>query len=158
MKEVIPHERIESHIFELRGKKVMLDRDLADLYGVVTKALNQAVSRTIGRFPDDFSFKLTWAETRFLRSQIVTLEKGAYSKYPSRAFTEHGILMLSSVLRSEKAVNVNIQIMRTFVKLREMIHNYSELSERIQKIEKRADAESREIWKAIRLLQSTVIK
>jgi hypothetical protein len=158
MNEIVPRERIEKRIRELRGKKVMLDRDLAELYGVETKALNQAVARNIERFPDDFSFKLTRDEARSLRSQFVTLEQGAYSKYPPRAFTEHGILMLSSVLRSERAIQVNIQIMRAFVKMREMIQGYRELVERIQKIEKRQDAESREIWKAIRLLQGTVMK
>jgi hypothetical protein len=158
MSEVVPHERIEKRIHELRGNKVMLDADLAELYGVVTKALNQAVSRNKERFPADFMFRLTWDEAKSLRSQIVTLKQGEHFKYPPNAFTEHGILMLSSVLRSERAVQVNIQIMRTFSKMREMMQGYRELIERIQKIERRQDVESREIWKAIRLLQSTVMK
>jgi hypothetical protein len=158
VKDVIPHESIEKRIHELRGKKVMLDMDLAELYGVVTKALNQAVSRNRERFPDDFMFRLTWDEAKSLRSQFVTLKQGGHFKYPPNAFTEHGILMLSSVLKSERAVQVNIQIMRTFSKMREMMQGYRDLIERIQKIERRQDVESREIWKAIRLLQSTVMK
>ena len=158
MRDVIPHERIESRIVELRGRKVMLDRDLAELYGVETKALNQAVTRNIERFPDDFSFKLTWDEAHSLRSQSVTLEQGAYAKYPPRAFTEHGILMLSNVLRSERAVAVSIEIVRVFTKMREMVRGYRELTERVQKIERRQDVESREIWKAIRLIQGTMMR
>jgi hypothetical protein len=158
MNEAIPHERIEKRIHELRGKKVMLDRDLSELYGVETRALNQAVTRNIERFPDDFMFTLTQEEARDSRSQNVIMKRGENIKYLPRAYTEHGILMLSSVLRSETAIQVNIQIMRAFMKMREMMQGYRELIERIQKIERRQDVESREIWKAIRLLQSTVMK
>jgi len=158
MSEVVPHERIEKRIHELRGKKVMLDADLAELYGVETRALNQAVTRNVERFPEDFMFTLTLEEARDSRSQNVIMKRGKNIKYPPRAFTEHGILMLSSVLRSATAIQVNIQIMRTFSKMREMMQGYRDLIERIQKIERRQDVESREIWKAIRLLQSTVMK
>ncbi len=158
MKDVIPNERIESRILELRGRKVMLDADLAELYGVETRALNQAVARNAERFPEDFAFTLTAEEAKASRSQTVILKRGENIKYLPRAFTEHGILMLSSVLRSERAVQVNIEIMRAFVKMREMMQGYRELIERIQKIERRQDIESREVWKAIRLLQSTVMK
>jgi len=158
MSEVVPHERIEKRIHELRGKKVMLDADLAELYGVETRALNQAVTRNVERFPEDFMFTLTLEEARDSRSQNVIMKRGENIKYPPRAFTEHGILMLSSVLRSATAIQVNIQIMRTFSKMREMMQGYRDLIERIQKIERRQDVESREIWKAIRLLQSTVMK
>jgi hypothetical protein len=158
MNEIVSNERIENQIHELRGKKVMLDHDLAELYGVGTKVLNQAVSRNEERFPDDFMFRLTWDEAKSLRSQFVTLRQGEHSKYPPRAFTEHGILMLSSALKSSRAVEVNIQIMRTFVKLREMIQGYRGLMTRIEKIERRQDVESRQIWKAIQLLQRNVVK
>jgi phage regulator Rha-like protein len=156
MNEAVLHERIKKRIHELRGKKVILDADLAELYGVETRALNQAVTRNIERFPEDFMFTLTFEEARASRSQNVIMKRGENVKYPPRAFTEHGILMLSSVLRSETAIQVNIQIMRTFLKMREMIQGYRELIERVQKMERRQDVEGREIWKAIRLLQSTV--
>jgi hypothetical protein len=157
MNEAVLHERIKKRIHELRGKKVILDADLAELYGVETRALNQAVTRNIERFPEDFMFTLTFEEARASRSQNVIMKRGENVKYPPRAFTEHGILMLSSVLRSETAIQVNIQIMRTFLKMREMIQGYRELIERVQKMERRQDVEGREIWKAIRLIQSAVI-
>ena len=111
---IVPAEIIENKILFIRGKKVMLDRDLAGLYQVTTKVLNQAVKRHLNRFPEDFMFRLNKKEIS--RSQFVTLKKGSGSniKYLPYAFTEHGILMLSSVLNSERAVSVNIQIMRAF--------------------------------------------
>ncbi len=111
MKDIIPVENITSKIFMIRGFKVMLDRDLAELYGVETRVLKQAVRRNIKRFPEDFMFELTFKEESSLRSQIVTLEgKGKHSKYLSMAFTEQGVAMLSSVLKSDRAIQVNIQI------------------------------------------------
>ena len=111
---------IQNKIYEIRGQKVMLDFDLAEMYEVDTKVLNQAVKRNANRFPADFMFKITRNEYNSLRSQIVTLEKsegrGKYSKYLPSAFTEQGVAMLSSVLNSEKAIEVNIVIIRTFVK------------------------------------------
>ena len=111
MKDLIAAESITSHIYFIRGMKVMLDRDLAELYGVETKVLKQAVRRNIKRFPEDFMFELTLKEESSLRSQIVTLgRKGKHSKYLSMAFTEQGVAMLSSVLKSDRAIQVNIQI------------------------------------------------
>jgi phage regulator Rha-like protein len=157
MSEVVPHERIEKRIFEMRGKKVMLDADLAELYAVETRALNQAVTRNIERFPDDFMFQLSEVEAKDLRSQSVTSNWGG-RRYMPYAFTEHGILMLSNVLKSKRAVRVSVQIIRVFVRLRELAQDYHELIARIEKVEKRQDVESREVWKAVRLLQGTVMK
>src|SRR5579859_1250740 len=125
---IIPVEVIERRIFLIRGQKVMLDRDLAELYGVATKVFNQAVRRNRDRFPDDFMFRLTRAEAAVLRSKIVTLEKGRgrHSKYASFAFTEHGVAMLSSILRSKRAVAMNILIVRAFVRLRELLATHKD--------------------------------
>jgi len=114
-------ESIQSKIYIIRDQRVMLDRDLAALYQVETRVLNQAVSRNLESFPSDFMFQLNKDEYLSLRSQSVILKRGAHRKYYPYAFTEHGILMLSSVLKSLKARQVNIQIMRTFVKLRELL-------------------------------------
>ncbi|MDE2291547.1 MAG: ORF6N domain-containing protein [Elusimicrobia bacterium] len=119
-----------------RGRRVMLDRDLARLYGVEVKALNRAVQRNAGRFPSDFMLTLTREEMRVLRCQIGTLGWGAYSKYPARAFTEQGVAMLSGVLRSPRAVEVNVAIMRAFVRLREAVAARSDLARRLAEIEK----------------------
>jgi ORF6N domain len=155
----VPIERIENSILLIRGQKVMLDRDLASLYGVSAKALNQAVKRNIGRFPDDFMFQLTAEEvTAWLtfkkadrsRSQIVTLKRGKNIKYRPFAFTEHGILMLSSVLKSERAVQINILIMRTFVKMREMLASNAELNRRLDALERKHDAQFKIVFDAIR--------
>lgn len=108
MTTLIPIELIASKIYLIRDTKVMLDKDLAELYGVETKVLKQAVRRNIDRFPTDFMFELTKNEYQALRSQIVTLKRGQHSKYAPFAFTEHGVLMLSSVLKSERAIQVNI--------------------------------------------------
>ncbi|HTO23826.1 MAG TPA: ORF6N domain-containing protein [Spirochaetia bacterium] len=135
----------------------MLDRDLAQLYGVETRTLNQAVNRSLERFPNDFMFRLTPKEDEGLRSQVVISNRGGRRFLPY-AFTEHGILMLANVLRSERAVQVSIQIIRVFARMREMVQGYRELIERIQKIERRQDAESREIWKAVTLLQKGLLK
>ena len=119
MTNLIPIQIIENKIFTIRGQKVMLDSDLAQLYEVETKVLNQAIKRNIGRFPSDFMFQLTNEEWGNLKSQFVTSSWGGKRKLPF-AFTEHGVLMLSSVLNSEKAVHVNIQIIRVFNKLRQL--------------------------------------
>ena len=121
MDTTVPVERITSKIYLIRGMKVMLDRDLAELYGVETKVLKQAVRRNIKRFPEDFMFELTKSEEKSLRSQIVTLKRGQHAKYLPFAFTEQGVAMLSSVLNSERAIEVNIQIMRAFTQLRQML-------------------------------------
>jgi len=132
---LIPVDHVANRIFVIRGKRVMLDRDLAELYGVETKVLNQAVSRNIDRFPDDFVIRLSFTEFKAetsLRSQIVTLRSGhgAHSKYPPRAFTEQGVAMLSSVLTSKRAVHVNIQIIRAFIHLRELLATNTQLREK----------------------------
>ena len=134
----VPVELVERRIYLIRGQKVMLDSDLADLYQVPTKALNQAVRRNSDRFPEDFMFQLTEEEASALRSQIVTLEKGRgrYSKYAALAFTELGVAMLSSVLSSQRAIQMNIVIMRAFVRMRELLSGHKALAERIEKMER----------------------
>ena len=136
MTDLIPIESITSKILMIRGQKVMRDKDLAELYGVKTKALKQAVRRNINRFPEDFMFELTLKEESSLRSQIVTLEgKGKHSKYLSIVFTEQGVAMLSSVLHSKRAIDVNIAIMRIFVKMREILATKKEFAEKLKSIE-----------------------
>ena len=127
---LIPSERIEHAILVLRGHKVMLDEQLAALYEVQFKVLNQAVKRNIVRFPEDFMFQLTPQEAEFLRSQTVTLEtgRGQHRKYPPYAFTEQGVAMLSSVLSSPRAIRVNVEIIRAFVRLRRMLSTHAELA------------------------------
>ena len=152
---LIPTEVIEQRIFLIRGQKVMLDYDLAKLYGVRTKILNQAVKRNMQRFPDDFMFQVSFQEVMWLRSQIVTLKKrGQHIKYRPYAFTEHGILMLSSVLNSERAVQVNIEIMRAFVKLRELIVSNKDLAKRLDELEKKHDSQFKVVFDAIRQLMA----
>ena len=133
----VPAELIERRIYVIRGQKVMLDSDLAELYKVQTRALNQAVRRNEDRFPEDFMFQLTDDEAAALRSQFVILEKGRgrYSKYAPLAFTERGVAMLSSVLKSERAVQMSILIVRAFVKLRELLATHKDLARRIEQVE-----------------------
>ena len=150
---LIPIERIEHAIYLVRGEKVMLDRDLAALYGVSTKALKQAVRRNVGRFPKDFMFVLSAAEFQNWRSQFVTStadRKGL--RYAPMAFTEHGILMLSTVLNSERALRVNIEIMRAFVRLRQMIASDVELTRRLDDLERKYDRQFKVVFEAIRKL------
>jgi hypothetical protein len=153
---LIPPERIERAILILRGHKVMLDSELAALYSVGTKALNQAVSRNIERFPEDFMFRLTEEEATRLRSQIVTLKtgRGHHRKYLPYAFTEQGVAMLSSVLRSPRAVQVNIEIMRAFVRLRELIATNRDLARRLDHLEKKYDSQFKVVFDAIRELMA----
>jgi hypothetical protein len=148
---LITHEKTAQKIFIIRGKKVMLDRDLAFLYGVETKVFNQAVKRNLKRFPEDFMFQLNWKEAQSSRSQNVTL-KGKNIKYLPYAFTEHGILMLSSVLNSDKAIEVNILIMRTFTKLRELMLVHKDLRIKIEELEKKYDSQFRIVFNALRSL------
>lgn len=151
MKELVPFDAIEHRIFVIRGYKVMLDRDLSALYGVPTKALIQAVKRNIERFPPDFMLLLTPKEFAGLRSQFVTSSWGG-RRYLPYAFTEMGVAMLSSVLKSDRAIQVNIQIMRAFTKMREMIAGYADLTRRINDMEKKYDAQFRAVFDAIRRL------
>ncbi len=145
MTSLILEEKIEKKIFLIRGKKVMLDRDLADLYGVSAKRLNEQVKRNLDRFPDDFMFKLTLEEGISLRSQIATLKRGQHRKYLPYAFTEQGVSMLSSVLNSKRAIHVNIQIMRTFTKLREMLATSKDLKDKLNELESRVTNHDKEI-------------
>jgi phage regulator Rha-like protein len=161
MSALILTEQIEQKILLIRGQKVMLDSDLARLYGVAAKTLNQAVRRNRDRFPDDFMFQLTNDETKALRSQIVTLKlgRGEHRKYPPYAFTEQGVAMLSSVLRSKRAVQVNIAIMRAFVKLREILSTHRELRQKLAELERklaRHDGHIRSLFEAIRQLMEPV--
>jgi len=139
----------------LRGEKVILDFQLALLYEVPTKALKQSVKRNIHRFPDDFMFEITAAEWQSLRSQFVTLEnsgKGQHTKYLPIAFTELGVAMLSSVLKSEKAIQVNIAIMRVFVKMRQILEQHRELKLQIEELEAKYDQRFAEVFEAIKQL------
>lgn len=144
---------IQSKIYEIRGLKVMLDRDLATLYEVETRTLNQAVRRNSDRFPSDFMFQLTAKEFENWKSQIVISNsvKMGLRKLPL-AFTEQGVAMLSSVLNSEKAINVNIAIIRTFVLIRQYAMNYKELETKIKKLEKKYNNNFQQIFKALDLL------
>ncbi len=132
-------ETILERIYIIRGEKVMLDKDIASLFEVDTKVLKQAVRRNISRFPSDFMFELSDNEQSTLRSQIVTSKGRGGERYNSFAFTEQGIAMLSSVLRSEKAIQINISIMRAFVKMRRMVDGYKELSDKILDMESKFD-------------------
>ncbi len=148
---VVRAEAIERRIYILRGQKVMLDSDLASLYGVETKHLNQAVTRNRKRFPADFMFQLTAAEARNLKSQIVTSSWGG-RRNPPYVFTEQGVAMLSSVLHSERAILVNVAIMRAFVKLRELLETNRDLASRLDALERKCDFHFSAVFDAIRRL------
>ena len=148
---IIPIDRIESVILLVRGHKVILDKDLSVLYGVSTGNLNKAVSRNIDRFPDDFMIQLTKEEFKNLKFHFGTSSWGGTRKLP-RAFTEQGVAMLSSVLNSERAVQVNITIMRAFVKLREMIASHKDLAKRLDALENKYDVQFKVVFDAIRQL------
>jgi leucyl aminopeptidase len=161
IKNLMPSERIEQRIYLIRDEKVMLDSDLAKLYGVTTKEFNQAVKRNKERFPDDFMFRLTSAEfedlrchfdTSNLRSQFVTSKERGGRRYLPYVFTEQGVAMLSSVLRSKQAVAVNIEIIRTFVKLRRWIMTNKELAQQVNTLEKKYDSQFKMVFDAIREL------
>ena len=159
----IPMEIIKGKIYLLRGQKVLLDSDLAELYQVETKRLIQAVKRNIERFPDDFMFQLKDQELGVLRSQIVTLKsgRGAHRKYTPYVFTEQGIAMLSSVLKSDRAVQVNIAIMRAFVQMRELAASNRELARRLDELEKKFAGHGRQfvaVFDAIREMVAPEVK
>jgi phage regulator Rha-like protein len=153
-------ERIERAIILVRGEKVMLDRELADIYGVETKVLNQAVKRNANRFPEDFMFRLTNGEVAELnRSQIVTgSQKHRDPRFPPYAFTEHGALMLANVLNSERAAQTSVMVVRAFVKLRQMLASNAELSRKLADMEKKYDTQFRVVFDAIRQLMSPPAK
>src|SRR2546426_10881308 len=152
----VPGERFEQTIFLIRGERVMLDSDLAALYQVTTKALNQAVRRNRERFPEDFMFQLTPEESRELnRSQIVTgLQKHRDPKFRPYAFTEQGVAMLSSVLRSKRAALVNVAIMRAFVRLRQILASNTELARKLEDLERKYDRQFKVVFDAIRQLMT----
>lgn len=152
---LVPEEIIERKIFLIREQKVILDFHLAELYGVKTKLLKRAVRRNINRFPPDFMFVLNTDEYNSLRRQIGSLKRGTHAKYLPYAFTEQGIAMLSSVLNSERAIQMNIAIMRAFVKLREIITSNKELAQKLIELERKIevhDDEIQEIYEVIRRL------
>ena len=151
---VVPAERIERAIFSIRGEKMMLDSDLAELYGVETKRLNEQVRRNPNRFPPDFMFQLTAEEWESLRSQFATLKRGEHRKYLPYAFTEHGALMLANVLNSERAAQTSVMVVRAFVRLRQMLASNAELARKLDAMEKKYDAQFKVVFDAIRQLMS----
>ncbi len=152
MSNLTPHEEnIASLIYIIRNQRVMLDSDLAEIYGVETRVLKQAVRRNISRFPEDFMFELTNDEFQNLRSQNVTSSWGG-SRYAPFAFTEHGAVMLASVLNSETAVKASIFVVRTFVKIRQLVSGYQELSERMNMLEDKYDNQFGQVIQALEQL------
>jgi len=145
---IMPQDLVESKIFFIRGQKVMLDRDLALLYGVPTSRLNEQVKRNIKRFPKDFCLQLTREEFNILKSHFAISSWGGTRKLPY-VFTEQGVAMLSSVLKSEKAIEVNVAIMRTFVKIRKFINSYEGLARKIAELEKKYDKKIGNIFKVL---------
>lgn len=157
---LISSENLANPILVIRGQKVMLDSDLAALYGVETKVLNQAVRRNIERFPEDFMFQLTSDEAERLRSQTVTLKKGRgqHRKFLPYVFTEQGVAMLSSVLSSPSAIQVNIEIMRVFVRLRQMATSNADLARKLNALERKYDGQFKIVFAAIRELTEPPVK
>jgi len=156
MINIVSAELIATKIFLIRGKRVMLDADLAKLYEVPTKRLNEQVKRNQARFPDDFMFQLTKSELGFLRSQNATLDvsskRGKHAKYLPYVFSQEGVAMLSSVLNSKRAIKVNIQIMRAFVKLRELLSTNNDLRKKIEEMERKYDKQFAIVFEAIKQL------
>ena len=155
---VIPLDRIENIILFIHGHKVILARDLAELYGVTTGNLNKAVKRNIDRFPNDFMFQLTAEEYKSLRFHFGILEKGRHSKYLPYAFTEQGVAMLSSVLKSKRAVQVNIEIMRAFVRLRRMLSVHKDLERKLTDLEQKYDEQFKIVFEVISQLMTPPAK
>jgi len=148
---LIPVERIERAILSIRGRKVMLDSDLSEIYGVTTKRLNEQVRRNIGRFPEDFMFQLTQGEFDNLRSQFATTNL-SMRRNPPYAFTEHGAVMLASVLNSPVAIEASVQVVRAFVKLRQLLASNADLARKLITLEKKYDSQFSMVFKAIREL------
>lgn len=157
---LVPMERIERAIIMVRGEKVMLDSELAEIYGVETKALNQAVKRNAARFPEDFMFRITADEVADLnRSQIVTgSQKHRDPRFPPYAFTEHGALMLANVLNSERAAQTSVMVVRAFVRLRQLLSSNAELARKLEALERKYDAQFKVVFDAIRQLMSPPAK
>lgn len=155
----IPVDRIERAILLIRGEKVMLDSDLADIYGVETKTLNRAVKRNQSRFPSDFMFQLTPEEAKSLRCQFGTSNEGRGGRrYLPYAFTEHGALMLANVLNSERAARTSVLVVRTFVRLRQLLSSNAELARKLESLEKRYDGQFKVVFDAIRQLMTPPAK
>jgi hypothetical protein len=156
MSNIVPIEKITSKIYVIRDTRIMLDRDLAELYRVKTKVLKQAVHRNIARFPEDFMFELTKEEFRNWRTQFVTSNKDKMGlRYRPMAFTEQGVAMLSSILKSERSIEVNVAIMRAFVQLREIMSTHRELARKLEELESRLgkhDDKFKVVFDAIRAL------
>jgi len=150
----IPSERLEHAILLIRGQKVMLDEALAALYQVDVKQIKRQVRRNFDRFPKDFTFELSKQEYDSLRRQFGTLKRGEHSKYLPYAFSEQGVAMLSTVLRSKRAVRVNIEIMRAFVRLRELLATHKELARKVEALEKKYDGQFKIVFDAIRQLMT----
>lgn len=153
---IVPSEIIVGKIYEIRGQKVMLAHDLAELYQVETKRINEQVRRNIRRFPEQYMFQLSQTEFDALRSQFATLKRGHHLKYLPYAFTEHGILMLSSVLRSERADAVNLLIIDTFVKMREMLLDHKEILMEVERIKQHVAGQDDKIKQLFEFLQRFV--
>ena len=151
MESLIPLERVESRIFWIRGEKVIVDADLAELYGVTTKRLNEQVKRNLNRFPKDFMFQTTQGELDAMRSQIATASKRNV-RFPPYVFTEHGALMAANVLNSERAVAASVQVVRAFVKLRQMLSTNADLARKVEILEKKYDANFRTVFDEIKKL------
>lgn len=167
MNDLIPAERIESKIYLIRGQKVMLDKDLAKLYCVPTKRLNEAVKRNIRRFPTEFMFQLTMEEAEKLlfgrnrirpRSQNATLKRGYNIKYLPYAFNEQGVAMLSSVLKSDRAIEINILIIKTFVRLRRLITSHKDLAQKVTELERKYSKHEMEITTVFKILKKLMEK
>jgi hypothetical protein len=153
---IVPFIPIARRLLLLRGERVILDADLAELYGVTTKALNQAVKRNRGRFPVDFAFRLTTAEKNEVVTNCDHLQSLRYSPSPPTAFTEHGAIMAASVLRSARAVSTSVQLVRTFIRLRQVLVSHVELAGKLDALEQRYDAQFRVVFDAIRALMEPV--
>ncbi|MFA6449335.1 MAG: ORF6N domain-containing protein [bacterium] len=149
---LIPAELIEQSILIIRNQKVILDYDLAVLYGVETRVLIQAVKRNKNRFPDDFMFQLSATELKILRSQSVISSEWGGRRYPPYAFTEQGVAMLSSIINSERAILVNIEIVRTFVRLRRLLDTHTALARKLNELEQKYDEQFQVVFEAIRQL------
>lgn len=149
---LVPVERIERQILLIRGQKVLLDSQLAELYGVATGNLVRAMKRNIDRFPEDFMFQLSREEFADLRCHFGTSSAWGGRRYPPYAFTEHGVAMLSSVLRSQRAIQVNIEIMRAFSRLRHLLASHAELGAKIARLERKYDSQFKVVFDALRAL------
>ncbi|MBC8467536.1 MAG: ORF6N domain-containing protein [Candidatus Marinimicrobia bacterium] len=150
--ELIPIEMIANRIRYIRNQKVILDFDIAEFYQVETRSLKQAVRRNIDRFPQDFMFVLTNVEMNSLRSQFVTLKRGQHTKYPSMAFTEQGVAMLSSVVKSKKAIDINISIIRAFIRIRELVNSDKVLAIKIKKVEEKLKVQGKSLLQVITII------